>query len=249
MQSVLRAPQLIAQGFRHGFSTRLGGVSTGPFASLNLGGSGDDPSLVAENQRLFASWVGYEPERLFVVSQVHGARVWTVNAASDPAAVRLTEADGLVSRTSAIGIRTADCVPILLADPESRTVAALHAGWRGLVAGVIGAGVRALSVPPERLVAAVFPHIGGCCFEVSEEVATALHGSAPDAGEPGHRNARGKPHVALDRITLAQLTAAGVVSERIDVVSGCTRCDATQFFSHRRDGIPRGTHLAVIVAG
>jgi YfiH family protein len=185
MASVLRARRLTEQGFLHGFSTRAGGVSLPPYATLNLGAAvGDDPASVAENQRRFAVEVGYAPERLFVVSQVHGAAVRVVGPHDAPERVRAEAADGLVAGAGAcVGVRTADCVPILLADPETRSVAALHAGWKGCVAGVVGSGVQALArhsaAPPARLSAAIFPHIRVCCFEVGADVAEALARAAP----------------------------------------------------------------------
>ena len=252
MQSVLRAQQLSRQGFAHGFSTRQGGVSAAPYASLNLGGSvGDDAAKVAENLRRFAGWVGYEPSRLFTLSQVHGARVRTLSAGDEPEAVRGEQADALVARERApIAIRTADCVPLLLADPVTRCVAAVHAGWRGTVAGVVPAGVAALlaacHAPPERLLAAVFPHIRACCFEVGADVAAQLNAVAhgADAIRPGP-----KPHVDLAAIVRAQLMAAGLVAQNVEDVPGCTVCDPERFYSFRRDAAASGRHLAAIVAG
>ena len=115
-----------------------------PYATLNLAASvGDDPDSVAENQRRFAGEVGYAPERLFEVNQVHGAPCASWARTTAPERVRAEAADGLVAGAGAcVGVRTADCVPILLADPETRAVAALHAGWKGCVAGVVGAAFR-----------------------------------------------------------------------------------------------------------
>jgi YfiH family protein len=205
MASVLRARRLTEQGFLHGFSTRAGGVSLPPYATLNLAASaGDDPDSVAENQRRFAGEVGYAPERLFVVSQVHGAAVRVVGPHDVPERVRAEAADGLVAGTgNCVGVRTADCVPILLADPETRAVAALHAGWKGCVAGVVGVGVQALALrsaaPPARLTAAIFPHIRLCCFEVGADVAEALARAAP-GGEVVRRGAALRKHAAAGEL-------------------------------------------------
>jgi YfiH family protein len=264
MQCVLRAQQLSAHGFAHGFATRLGGVSAAPYASLNLGdGIGDAPDAVAENQRRFAGWVGYAPFELFTVSQVHGANVRTLQPGDAPERVRSEQADGLVARAGrAVAVRTADCVPLLLADPATRTAAAIHAGWRGSVAGVVRASVVALleasasspnapNASPARLLAAIFPHIRTCCFEVGAEVAQALAHVAPGA-QVAHvthvlRGAT-KPHVELAAVVRAQLLAAGLVAAHIEDVPGCTRCDAERFYSFRRDGSASGRHLAAIVA-
>src|SRR5689334_8909630 len=132
-------------GHRHGFSTRVGGVSVGRYATLNLGGKwGDAPAAVAENRRRVAEAGGFALDRLFTARQVHGARVALVNAGTEPARVADSEADVVVSDVAgaAVGVYTADCVPILIADDEGR-VAAAHAGWRGTVAGVASAAVAA----------------------------------------------------------------------------------------------------------
>jgi polyphenol oxidase len=252
MQSVLRSQKLEQLGFAHGFSTRAGGVSQGPYASLNLGRSvGDDLEHVAENHRRFAGWVGYAPDALFELSQVHGASVLRVAQGEDPTWVRGERGDALVgTRGAAVGVRTADCVPLLIADPVTRHVAAVHAGWRGVVAEVAPVAVRALceaaGAPASRLWAAIFPHIRSCCFEVGEDVAEQL-----GRGQPGVAVARGasKPHVALDALIASQLRAAGLPAEQLDDVPGCTRCDAQQFFSFRRDGQASGRHLTVIISG
>ena len=178
----LTSSLLSAHGFRHGFSPRAGGVSTGAFAACNLGrGVGDEPAHVEENRSRFAAAVGYADASLFEVHQVHGRAVHRVHPGGDAAALRHEEGDGLVAPPgAAVGVRSADCVPVLLGDPETRCVAALHAGWRGTALGIVGQGVRALAelsgAPPARLVAALFPHIRVCCFEVSPEVAATLLG-------------------------------------------------------------------------
>jgi YfiH family protein len=253
MASVLRSQLLTAQGFLHGFSTRQGGVSVGPFATLNLARSvGDDAEHVAENLRRFAGAVGYAPEPLFELSQVHGRLVHVLSAHDRADVLRRNEGDALVARAgAAVGVRTADCLAVLLADPQSRRVAALHAGWRGLVAGVVQASVSALcevaNAPRAQLLAAVFPHIRVCCFEVGAEVADALASAAlsADVVERSHE----KPHVRLAGVLRAQLLAAGIAAQNIDELDGCTRCDSARFFSFRRDGAASGRHLAAIVAG
>jgi len=249
----LRSALLDRLGFRHGFSLRSGGVSEGPYASLNLGRQvGDRPEAVQENHARFAREVGYDPARLYEVSQVHGAAVRHVDAAADPAFSRALEGDALVSGAAgtAVGIRVADCVPILLAAPTHGAVAAVHAGWRGVVAGVVEAAVDALaavaSTPPETLVAAIFPSIGPEAFEVGDDVAAQI---AAAVGEPevvltGYP----KPHVDLARAVCAQLRRAGLVDACIDRVEGCTVADPARFFSFRRDAGATGRHLAAIVA-
>jgi YfiH family protein len=207
---------------------------------------------VAENQRRFAQAVGFASGALFTVQQVHGAELQRVAGGDDPSAIGRRQGDALLAEgRAAVGVRTADCVPVLLADPETRRVAAIHAGWRGVCAGVVARGVRALcdasAAPAARLVGAVFPHIRGCCFEVGEDVAVQLQAAMPDVAcvEAGPR---GRPHVALEPLVRAQLVAAGMDGARVQDVPGCTCCDAARFFSFRRDGRTSGRHLAVIVA-
>lgn len=253
MADVLRCPLLERHGFAHGFSLRTGGVSEGPFASLNLGGAvGDDPDRVEENHRRFARVVGYGPGRLMQTSQVHGAAARRVRGGDEPQQVLLERADALVARDggTAVGVRVADCVPVLLADPQSGAVAAVHAGWRGCVAGVLRAAVDALTAEgtagPAALVAAIGPHIRLDAFEVGEDVAEPLERAVPEA-DPVRRG-RGKPHVSLARIARAQLRRAGLTEAGIEDVGGCTFEEPARFFSYRRDGPRSGRHVGAIVA-
>ena len=250
----LTSPLLSRHGFTHGFSLRTGGVSEGPYASLNLGRAvGDDAEAVEENHRLFAAEVGYETARSFEVSQVHGAGVHVVGPDDAPAAVRGLSGDALVAPATTprvvVGVRVADCIPVLLADPVTGAVAAVHAGWRGAVAGVIDAAIAAMEVAAgvraEDLLAAIGPHIRAGAFEVGEDVAAQIAGAAP--GAPGVV-VRGydKPHVDLAVVVRAQLAARGVPAEHVDDVGGCTVTESARFFSFRRDGKRSGRHLGVI---
>lgn len=244
---VLRAGILTREGIRHGFSTRLGGVSVGSYAAMNLARNvGDDPAAVAENHRRFAAAVGYDPGRLFEASQVHGARALRVDGAT-VAALRPEEADALVASTAgdAVGVRVADCVPVLLASPGGATVAAAHAGWRGVTRGVLAATVAAMGAPAGELRAAVGPCIGACCFEVGEEVAEEI-AAASAPGVVVRATAGARPTVDLRAAVAAQLAALGVVA--VEQVGGCTRCEAARYHSYRRDGKASGRLFAAIVA-
>ncbi len=248
---ILKSELLRARAVRHAFSTRIGGVSTGPFATLNVAvGPGDEPDAVAENLRRFAARMEVDPDSLFQTSQVHGATVRTVAASDDRLAVVREEADALVAHDPAIavGIRTADCVPILLHDGKTGSVAAVHAGWRGVVSGVVQASVATLALRARSaadIVAAIGPSIGACCFEVGDDVADAIESAAPADGVV-LRDRGPKPYVDLRRAVRLQLRALGVADASIEDVPGCTRCDATRFFSHRRDGARSGRLLAAI---
>lgn len=249
----LASPLLASLPLRHGFSLRTGGVSEGAFASLNLGRAvGDDLSRVEENHLRLAKAIGYDASSLFETSQVHGAVVRTVRAAESSSSVRQEDADALVTnvRGFAVGVRVADCLPILLADPDAGVVGAVHAGWRGAAADIVSAALSQmaeLGASMSRVRAAMGPHIRACCFEVGGEVVTELQRVAHGASFVVHKPS-GNPHVNLANVARAQLAFAGISDTHIDDVAGCTRCDEAKFFSFRRDGKKSGRHLAAIAA-
>ena len=232
---------------RHGVTTRAGGVSVGPYASLNLGASvGDDLDAVDENRARLARALGFEPERLVTTPQVHGKDVLVVDEATAPDALT-TRADILVTREPGFVLmqRFADCVPLLFWHEEAGVVGVAHAGWRGTAIGVARRTVQAVSElggAPAGLRAAVGPSIGPCCFEVGEDVAAQIPG-ADGASTPGPR---GRPHLNLWELNRRQLVAAGVLEERVEVAGVCTRCRAETYFSHRALGYPAGRFGAAI---
>lgn len=214
-------------GYAVVFSTRAGGVSEGPYASLNLGRlTGDDVERVDENRRILCAAVDADVERLALNRQVHSTLVHR----AEPG-VRGEPGDGLWTDEPGQPIlaMAADCLPIALARADGRRgVAVLHAGWRGLLAGIVRVGAETLG---GRLQAAIGPAIGPCCYEVGEEV------SGPFAAAFGGDLLHGR---RLDLWTAAQraLEAAGVAEvTRTDL---CTHCNPDRFFSHRRTGKPRG---------
>ncbi len=228
-------------GVVHGMTLRSGGVSAAPFDSLNLGlHVGDDPASVLENRRRAALAFGHSLDALTCAEQVHGGHVARVTAADAGRGARrfadaLPGADALVTDSTDVllALFFADCVPVFLADREGRGVGVAHAGWRGLVAGVVEATVRAmrdeLGVPAERLLAAVGPSIGPGAFEVGEEVAARFPRSTVREGD-------GPPRVDLWRETALRLRDAGVPEGQITVAGVCTTADSERWFSHRRDG-------------
>lgn len=237
---MIRSPLLSA--FPHGFTTRAGGVSPPPWDSLNLGRSvGDDPARVAENWRRLeaATGLGFARAR-----QVHGARVVHLRAPTEPD----DEADGVLSTAAGVAacVSVADCVPVLLADPRSGAVVAVHAGWRGTVARAAHAAVRALAGlaggEPDRFLAAIGPSIGPCCYEVSSDLAARF---AREIGPVVHQEPAG-PRLDLWQANRRLLVEAGLRAECIDVVERCTSCDIGSFFSHRRDRGRTGRHAAFI---
>ena len=233
---------IIPARFHHGFTTRGGGVSPPPFDSLNLGFKwGDARDNVLENRRRVGVATGVE--RTFVATQVHGAHVVRVGAGDLVADVAEVEADGLISDAAglAIGVYVADCVPVLMADARTGAFAAVHAGWRGTLAGVVPAAVRRLvaelGVRPGDLRVALGPAIGVCCFEVGEEVVAAVEQAIPSAAPAGaiRAGARGRAHVDLKELNRMLLAAEGVPADAIDAGPECTSCDRARFFSYRRD--------------
>lgn len=254
---LLRSPRLSAvPGLAHGFSTRLGGASTGPYATWHMGVSvsGPEPdgpaadAAVLANRRRFARALGAAPDTLIMVDQVHGARVVRAEDAAG------AQADGLVASAPGpvVGVRTADCAPILVAarDAAGRAtaVAALHAGWRGACSGIVKAGVEALAAAghdPARMVAAVGPTIGLGAFEVGDEVVDA---AAEALGEAPLTvvNARGRRHLDLVDLVVRLLVQAGLPRDAVDTVGGCTLDNAAMFFSYRRDGAKSGRQVSGI---
>ncbi|HET9449450.1 MAG TPA: peptidoglycan editing factor PgeF [Aggregicoccus sp.] len=242
----------------HGFCTRAGGVSEGPFASLNLGFSvGDERERVEENYRRLAALAGAPLRALHRVSQVHGARVVQAHPqgsgpVSEGAGPPPTEgdADGLWTEAPGewVAVSTADCVPILLVDPEGQRVAAVHSGWRGTEAHIAARAVEALvarGARPERLLAAVGPCIQACCYEVSAELGERF---AARFGPAVVDRGQGRVRLDLGRAVRQTLEGAGLTPAHVDVLPHCTACDAQRFFSHRRDAGRTGRHLSFAVA-
>ena len=277
---ILRAPELASVPWLvHGFSTRRGGVSTcyGGNA-LNLGLTPDDAaSNVERNRTVFLSELGAmepngAPWPLVQVKQIHSAIVHRVDA---PAAQAIA-GDGLTTNTAGLllAIKTADCVPVLVADLERRAVGAFHAGWRGTVARIVEKGVgemrRQFGSSPRDLRAAIGPCIRRCCYSVGSEVraefepqfayagelfeevfdANALHVRYPllflNQRAPGHGELGPERHLDLVEANRRQLQDAGVDAEHINVIEGCTACDTSRFFSHRAEFGKTGRMMAAI---
>jgi YfiH family protein len=235
-------------GARAAFSTRIGGVSEGPFDNLNLGVlTGDERDAVVENRRRLAAALGLAPERVAIGRQVHGAELQTHTAAQIPSPFAapgsaIPEVDGhvipapLADREPADGspaaalVFVADCLPVALAGPGG--VAILHCGWRGLAAGIVARGAAAVGATD----AAIGPGIGPCCYEVGEEVLEAFAGLGPEVASGSMLDLAGVARHLLEQ--------AGV--ERIEVAGLCTSCKRELFFSHRRDRGRTGRQAGVV---
>ena len=231
---VLTSKLLAAEGVRHAFFTRAGGVSEGIYESLNTGlGSDDEPSAIRENRRRCAAW--FDAQQVVTVYQSHSA---TARVADGPWPADPPQADGVVSATPGVvcAALAADCAPILLADPEARVVAAAHAGWRGALGGIVEATVAQmveLGASRMRLCAAVGPCIGPASYEVGLEfLETFVQANAAYEGFFHAAQARDKRMFDLPAFVLGRLAAAGVgVSEWL----GRDTCaEPEHFFSNRR---------------
>ncbi|MFN7697357.1 MAG: polyphenol oxidase family protein [Deltaproteobacteria bacterium] len=265
---MITSRRLRGAGFQHGFSTREGGVSRPPFDAMNLARNvGDDATAVAENHALWARAVGYDATRLAESSQVHGVRcldveAFVLDAGLAQQRMRAEHADALFAQTPAVavGVRTADCVPVLVGDEGTGAVVAIHAGWRGAIDGVVPAALGVLASRggrPDRWIAALGPHIRVASFEVGEDVADAIERALPRASGaraaelagPILERSRGpRPHASLATLVLAQLLEAGLSEDHIDDVGGDTWAEPSRFHSYRRDGARSGRQLSVIVA-
>ncbi|MCI8386952.1 MAG: peptidoglycan editing factor PgeF [Clostridiales bacterium] len=243
----------------HGFASRIGGVSEKPHtSSLNLAfGRGDDDSIVLENLRLFSDAVGVDAESVVSLHQIHSSSVLYADESMRGEGYFIKterECDGYVTDQTGItlGVKTADCVPILFHDPTAKLVGAVHAGWRGSFAGIAGVCVDkliSLGAKPENIRAAIGPAIHYCCYEVGDdfiEAAAAFAGR--EAAERFVTKPSGSKRYHADIIGMNEyiLHGRGLVPENIDVCDYCTNDHPELFYSHRYSHGVRGTMLSVI---
>ena len=238
----------------HCFTTRLGGVSTGHLGSLNIGlHRGDEPENVAKNHEILANTMGFDREKLVLSHQVHSDVVRCVTASDAQGIDHHTypECDALITNDpgTALMVFTADCTPILLHDPVTGAVGAVHAGWRGTAADIAGKTVRAMcdafGCKATDICAAIGPNIGFCCFETDAEVPDAMVKTFGKAAEKFIRPSNNKFYVNLKEINALALTRAGV--EKIEISRDCTMCSHDRFWSHRYTRGLRGAQGAIIV--
>lgn len=220
---------------KHAFSSRKGGVSPAPFESLNLGPDvGDDAENVPENRRRFLQILDAGVDRLAMGEQVHGNHVEIV---SQPGLYPAT--DGLITarRGIVLAVKIADCVPLLFFDPVKTVLAVVHAGWRGVIYGIIPAAVQSMIdeffVRPENLLCAIGPSIRSCCYEIQRDVADRFDDDAII-------RRGGKLFLDLIHVIKKQLELLGLKSDNVDISEYCTHCQGELFFSYRRDGIHSG---------
>jgi YfiH family protein len=242
----------------HAFLTRIGGVSTGPFASLNFkDNDGDTGSAVEENRARTGRLLRFDAGTLVTVRQVHGNRVLVIDKETEVSSLlhkgERPEADAILTNKKglAIGVLTADCVPVILVDPVKEVVGIVHAGWRGTVAEICGKAVTNMrdhfGSHTEDISAAIGPSIGPCCYEVGEEVAANfLTGSFQEKVVVTNR-AGGRGKLDLRKANRLLLLESGVEEGNISVSPLCTSCNTDLFFSYRREGAPTGRQLSFVV--
>ncbi len=251
---------------RAGFSTRLGGASTAyagkGLGELNLGWTKEDlAEVVAENRRRFLEEiVGKSGVEVVTMRQVHGAEVRRVRLGDELQTAdgkAVVQADGLMTDEVGLflGVQTADCVPVMVADVEKRVVAVFHAGWRGTVGRIVERGIelmgREFASKTKDLVAAVGPAIGSCCFEVGDEVLAAFEAEFGYAKDLFSRVSGGKGHVDLHEANRRQLLEAGLSGSAISMLGECTACTRVgdgrrKYFSYRAEKGVTGRMMSVI---
>lgn len=238
----------------HGFATRLGGVSSvyGREGDLNLGWTASDTAdNVAENRRRLARLVSQDEGTPFAtLRQIHSAT--SVRVSGDDATERASlEADGMMTSEPGmlLAIQTADCIPVLVADTRLRAVAAFHAGWRGTVAGIVEQGIAQMRATfgsePEELIAGIGPGIGPCCYTVGDEVRQRF-GEQFDYADALFSTQDGGMQLDLWEANRQQLLSAGLKARSISVAGACTSCNASRYFSYRKENGFTGRMFSVI---
>ena len=251
----LSSSVLDGQAVRHGFSTRLGGVSPAPWDSLNLGLSrGDCTENLRENSRRFCAAVGTDWQRTVISQQTHSQNIRVVTQADAGKGIvcprDYTDVDAMMTDVPGLSlvVFSADCGTILLHDPVRRCIAAVHAGWRGAAMGL--AAKTALRMQeiygtrPEALRAALGPAIGSCCFETDDDVPRAMHEALGAEADPFMTRQGKKWHIDLKGINAHWLRRLGV--QHIDICTDCTACMPRLYWSHRKMGNRRGVQGALI---
>lgn len=238
---------------KHGFSTRLGGVSKGHCATMNISTTrGDDPKAIEENQRRIAKAIGVCVEDMTYTNQTHTTNVAVVEAKDRGRS--FLETDGMVTNVPEICLVTfyADCVPLFFVDPEHRAIGLSHSGWRGTVNKMGKVTVEQMQkqygTDPDKVVAAIGPSICRDCYEVSEEVVEQFRENFDEVLWPElfYKKADGKYQLDLWRANEAVLMEAGISRERMAVTNLCTHCNPEILFSHRSTGFHRGNLSAFL---
>lgn len=247
----LKVPQWEKYGsLLHGFMGRRGGKSVGPYAGLNTSYRvGDDPKIVSQNVCDMKLAVGIHDGKVVTMRQVHGDNIVEV---TDTKLKEAGEADGMVTAEKGVylGVLTADCVPLLFIAPKQRIAAALHAGWRGTLAGIavkaVGLFKSRYNLEPDDLEVALGPSIGPCCYEVKDDVAAPLTKNWGKLTTPSIRVAEGRSFINLRRLNRDILRACGIPGAGLFEVGPCTCCSSADYFSYRRERHETGRQISVV---
>lgn len=238
------------EGLLHGFMGRRGGKSAGPYAGLNTSYRvGDDPKVVSQNVCDVKLAAGIHDGRVVTMRQVHGDYIVEVK---DKKLKEAGEADGMITgeRDIFLAVLTADCVPLLFVAPKQKLVAAVHAGWRGTLAGIADKTVRLFKsqydVEASDLEVALGPSIGACCYEVQNDVTVPLMKKWGKLTTPSIFVKEGKSFVNLRRLNRDILRASGVPGNRLYPIGPCTSCSVDEFFSYRRERNETGRQMSFI---
>lgn len=248
----------------YGYSTKHGGVSTGPYASMNLSfATGDDFENIRENFRIWCGALGVDPSATVMVGQTHTNNVIRVNednCGEGLIRARRQDVDGMVTDCPGVALVTshADCVPLYYYDPVHRAIGLSHAGWRGTVAGMAAVTIRKMTDEfgsrPEDLYTRIGPCISQTYFECDRDVADAVmempvwdNGVCPPADICYYDEEKGKYHVSLSRLDRAVMLHEGVPADHIEMADTCTYEHEELYFSHRRQGMARGGQAALVM--
>ncbi len=233
----------------HAITTQNGGISAPPFATLNLAYHVSDDALkVDENHQRLASLLGYDPKKLIRMDQVHGDRIVAIDRRHNPADIPACDALMTNLKNTPLMVMVADCIPIILYDPEHHACAVAHAGRNGVFLRILSKTVKAMQetygTNPEKLLAGLGPSIGGCCYEVGDNLAEEA--AALGFGAMVIRDG-GKTYLDNTAMALADLKACGV--KEVEVMESCTACGALPLFSYRAAGGKTGRFAGVVMLG
>ena len=240
---------------KHAFCTRLGGVSQGPFRSLNFDAAvGDSRENVLHNKAILGGALDLDPDSLFLANQVHGDQVLVLedNPVDTVAKYHHLDYDAIITSKSgiAIGVLTADCLPIMIYDPEKKAVGVVHAGWRGTCLNIVGNVIQRMRKvfrsEPDSLLVGLGPCIGECCYEVDIKVVRSIKNSTSRWKEFIKPLRANRYILDLVGLNIHQLRQTGVSEKHIIRVNACTKCNQKIFFSHRGSRGKTGRQLTFI---
>ncbi len=240
---------------RHGFGTRLGGVSQGPFRSLNFDPhGGDSRENILQNKLILGSALELDPDRIFLANQVHGDQVLILNEDPSDGASKFhhLDYDAILTQQKgvAIGVLTADCLPIMVYDPVQGVIGIVHSGWRGTCLNIMGNVVSKLrkvfNVEPDNIVVGLGPCIGDCCYEVDVKVVRSIKNSTNRWKEFIRPLKANRYSLDLVGLNIHHLLQAGIPQTNIVRVNACTACNSKIFFSHRASRGKTGRQLNFI---